>query len=238
MTNSNAANGSVPSLYELFLGVADPRDPRGTRHKLAAMLTLVVTAMLSGARTLTDIAQFGRRRKKLCKAMGFTHKKSPCISTFHYLFKELDAAVFESTLQKWLLSHHARVSIQSVHMDGKTLRGSRRGEVPGVHLLAVYSEQLGTALTEIPVDAKTNEHKAALELLRLIPLKGVLASGDAIFAQREVAEEIMELEGDYLLTVKDNQPSLKQAVLDAFEAPVSPSGDSGAQGGFATGHVE
>ena len=92
-----------------------------------------------------------------------------------------------------------------------------------MHLLAAYSDELGTALTEIPVDAKTNEHKAALELLRLIPLEGVLVSGDAMFAQREVAEEIIELGGDYLLTVKDNQPSLKQALLDAFEAPVSPS---------------
>jgi DDE_Tnp_1-associated/Transposase DDE domain len=223
MMNVNTANASVPSLYELFLGLPDPRNPSGTRHSLAAMLTLTVTAMLSGAKTLTDIAQFGRRRKKLRKVMGFTHKKSPCISTFHYLFKELDAAVFESTLKEWLMAHHACAGIQSVHMDGKALRGSRRGEVPGVHLLAVYSDKLGTALTEIPVDAKTNEHKAALELLRLIPLKGVLVSGDAMFAQREIAEEVIDLGGDYLLTVKDNQPSLKQALLDAFEAPVSPS---------------
>src|SRR5437660_226389 len=100
--NQHVANTSVPSLYELFLGLADPRDPRGTRHTLASMLTLSVTAMLSGSKTLTDIAQFGRRRKKLRKALGFTHKKSPCISTFHYLFKALDAAVFESTLLEWL----------------------------------------------------------------------------------------------------------------------------------------
>lgn len=235
--NPNVAHSSIPSLYELFLGMADPRDPRGTRHPLASMLTLSVTAMLSGAKTLTDISQFGRRRKKLRKAMGFTHKKSPCISSFHYLFKELDALVFESTLLEWLKAHHAFTLIRELHIDGKALRGSRRGDIPGVHLLAAYSDKLGTALTEIPVDAKTNEHKAALELLRLIPLKGVLVSGDAMFAQREVAGEIIELEGDYLLTVKDNQPGLKQAMLDAFEAPVSPSGDRGAQGGFTDGHV-
>lgn len=221
--NSSVANAAVPSLYELFLGLADPRDPSGTRHPLAAMLTLAVTAMLSGAKTLTDIAQYGRRRKKLCKAMGFTHKKSPCISTFHYLFKELDAAVFESTLQEWLRAHPVFASVRELHIDGKTLCGSRQGDIPGVHLLAAYSDKLGTALTEIPVDAKTNEHKAALELFRIIPLDGVLVSGDAIFAQREIAENIIERKGDYLLTVKDNQPSLKQALLDAFEAPVSPS---------------
>lgn len=233
--STNSATGTIPSLYELFLGLSDPRDPRGTRHALAAMLTLAATAILSGAKTLTDIAQFGRRRKKLLKAMGFTHKKSPCISTFHYLFKDLDAEAFEKALAQWLLSHHVP-ALKELHMDGKALRGSRRGEIPGVHLLAVYSDKLGTVLTQVSVDAKTNEHKAALELLRLIPLKDVLVSGDAIFAQREVSTAIIELEGDYLLTVKDNQPGLKQALLDAFDAPVSPCGDSGAPGGFADGH--
>jgi len=167
--------------------------------------------------------------------MGFTHEKSPCISTFHYLFKDLDAEVFEKTLAQWLSLHHVP-SMKELHMDGKALRGSRRGDIPGVHLLAVYSAKLGTALTQVSVDAKTNEHKAALELLRLIPLKGVLVSGDAIFAQREVSAEIIKGEGDYLWTVKDNQPGLKQAILDAFDAPVSPSGDSVAPGRFADGH--
>ena len=234
--NANTSAVANPSLYELFLCLSDPRNPQGLRHSLAAMLTLAATAILSGAKTLTDIAQFGRRRKKLLKAMGFTHKKSPCISTFHYLFKELDAAVFETALLEWLLAHHGHTPDSELHLDGKTLRGSKRGEIPGVHLLAVYSEKLGTALTEIPVDAKTNEHKAALKLLRLIPMEGVLVTGDAMFAQREVSKEIIQLGGDYLLTVKDNQPSLKQAILDAFETPVSPSGESIAPGRFAERH--
>jgi hypothetical protein len=236
MMSTNATAAGIPSLYELFLGLADPRDPSGTRHPLAAMLTLTATAILSGAKTLSGIARFGRRRKKLRKAMGFTHKKSPCISTFHYLFKELDADVFEAALKEWLLAHHAQKLGGHIAFDGKTLRGSRNGDVPGVHLLAAYSDKLGTALAEIPVDAKTNEHKAALELLGLIPLKGRLVTGDAMFAQREVSAKIIELEGDYLLTVKDNQPSLKQAILDAFDAPVSPSGNRVARGGLADRH--
>ena len=236
--DATASTAPVPSLYELFLGLSDPRDPRGTRHTLAAMLTLAATAMLAGAKTLTDIAEFGRRRRKLCKAMGFTRKKPPCISTFHYLFKALDAAAFERTLQEWLWAQHAQEALNKpvLHIDGKTLRGSRQGEIPGVHLLAAYSNTLGTALIEIPVDAKTNEHKAALELLRLMPLKDALVSGDAMFAQREIAEAIVAGEGDYLLTVKDNQPSLKQALLDAFDAPVSPCGESGAPGESANSH--
>jgi predicted transposase YbfD/YdcC len=64
-------------------------------------------------------------------------------------------------------------------------------------------------------------------------LKGVLVTGDAMFTQREVAQEITVRGGTYLLTVKDNQPALKQAILDAFAAPVSPSGDGGTPDGSA-----
>jgi hypothetical protein len=236
--NANASAAAIPSLYELFMGLADPRDPRGLRHPLAALLTLATTAMLAGAKSLTDIAQFGRRRRKLCRAMGFTHKKPPCISTFHYLFKDLDAVVFEGTLQEWLQAHHPQVTQQNpmLHIDGKALRGSRRGDIPGVHLLAAYSNTLGTVLSELPVDTKTNEHKAALQLLKLIPLQGVLVTGDAAFTQKDFSQAVIAGGGDYFLTVKDNQPGLKQALLDAFDAPVSPSGHSGAACRSADGH--
>lgn len=225
----SCASTAVPSLYEMFLGLPDPRQSSGLRHSLAAMLTLATTAILAGAKTLTDISAFGRRRRKLWKAMGFT-RKPPCVSTFHYLFKTFDADVFERTLQEWLQAHYPAHAANGLHIDGKTLCGSRRREIPGVHLLAAYSQTLGSALVEIPVDAKTNEHKAALELLHLIPLKGVLVTGDAMFAQREISEQVVSQGGDYLLTVKDNQPSLKQALQDAFDAPVSPSGDRSTAG--------
>jgi hypothetical protein len=223
--STEAATAPVTTLYELFLQVPDPRYARGIRHPMAALLTLAATAMLAGAKTLTDIAQFGLHRKKLRKAIGFKRGKSPCIGTFHYLFKALDAQKFEEALQQWLQLHHADKQ-SPLHIDGKTLRGSRRGEIPGVHLLAAYSQTLGTALTQMPVDAKTNEHKAALELLKLIPLKGTLVTGDAAFAQRDLSQQVVAGEGDYFLTVKDNQPALKQALLDAFEAPLSPYGES------------
>jgi len=164
--STEASSTAVPSLYELFLEVPDPRHARGVRHSLAALLTLTTTAILTGARTLTDIAQFGRHRRKLCKVIGITHRKSPCISTFHYLFKALNAQKFEAALEAWLLAHHASaLKDGTLHIDGKTLRGSRQGEIPGVHLVAAYSDTLGTALRELPVDTKTNEHKAALRLL-------------------------------------------------------------------------
>ena len=94
--------------------------------------------------------------------------------------------------------------------------------------MAAYSNTLGTALAELAVDAKTNEHKAALELLRVLPLNGTLVTGDAAFTQKDLCPDIVKRKGDYFFTVKDNQPTLRQNIQDAFDAPVSPSGDRGA----------
>jgi hypothetical protein len=75
-------------------------------------------------------------------------------------------------------------------IDGKTLRGTQGHEVPGVHVLAAYAHEARMVLDQVPVDAKTNEHKAALELLELIPLKGKLVTGDAMFCQRDLSRKI------------------------------------------------
>jgi len=83
-------------------------------------------------------------------------------------------------------------------------------------------------VAQLQVDAKTNEHKAALQLLKVLPMEGTLVTGDAAFTQKDLCPDIIKRKGDYFFTVKDNQPTLKQNILDAFDAPFSPSGESGA----------
>lgn len=217
------------SLYDVFSEIPDPRNARGRRHSLQACLTLCAVAVLCGSRSLFAIAQWGRDHDELAEALGFQRKKRrwPCVSTLHYLFKAVDVAAFEAALTEWMLAQGAADLKELVlNLDGKTLRGSQGDQVPGVHLLAAYAEHLGTALTQLQVDCKTNEHKAALELLKLVPLQGALVTGDAMFAQKDLCQAIVDAGGDYFVTVKDNQPTLKQNILDAFAAPVSPSGES------------
>jgi hypothetical protein len=226
------------SLYEVFGELPDPRNPCGRRHSLAACLTLCAAAILCGSRSLFAIAQWGRDHDELGEALGFTRQKRrwPCVSTLHYLFKAVDVARFEAALTAWMLAQGASdLKERVLNLDGKTLRGSQGDEVPGVHLLAAYAEHLGTALAQLRVDCKTNEHKAALEMLKLIPLKGTLITGDAMFAQKDLCQAIVAGGGDYFITVKDNQPTLKQTILDAFAAPISPSGESCARSRRARG---
>lgn len=183
------------SLWEVFAEVPDPRDSQGRRHPLPAVLTLAVVAMLSGARSLYAIAQFGRDRgKAFAQALGFTRDVPPCCATLHLLFKALDRKAFERAIRRWTASRVA-AGWRSVSLDGKTLRGVQGHQVPGVHLLAAYAHEAKTVLDQIPVNAKTNEHKTALELLNLIPVEGKVVTGDAMFCQRDLSRKIRKKRG-------------------------------------------
>ncbi|MFO0925590.1 MAG: ISAs1 family transposase [Gemmataceae bacterium] len=197
------------SLLDVLAEVPDPRNPKGVRYPLTAVLSLAVLAMLTGAKSLTAIAQFGRQRgAALALALGFRRSTTLRKSTLSNLFRRLDVTAFEAALSRWIVSRLPEGPPLHVCIDGKTARGSRDGDVPGHHLVAAYAPEAQAVLAQLRVDAKTNEHKAALELLGLLPVKGTLLSGDALFCQRDFCKEVIDQGGDYVLTVKDNQPSL------------------------------
>jgi hypothetical protein len=184
------------SLWDALSEIPDPRDASGKRHPLHAMLTLSAVAILSGAKSLYAIAQFGRDRgKEFSAALGFTRERTPCCTSFHYLFEKLDREAFERAIGRWVKGRREAAGWKEISIDGKELRGTQGHEVPGVRVLAAYAHEAKLVLDQVPVDAKTNEHKTALELLDLIPLKGVLVSGDAAFCQRDLSRKILKKGG-------------------------------------------
>ena len=208
------------SLLEALADVPDPRSRHGRRHPLRAILALTVLAMLRGCKGPTAISQFGRDHGvELAHALGFRRGKTPAPSCLSDLFSRLDAPAFEAALSRWVAARLPRADAgdpQSVSLDGKTLRGSRDGAAPGQHLVAAYAHEHQAVLAQIRVDAKTNEHKAALELLGILPVKGRVVLGDALFCQRDLCEKIVEEGGDYLFTVKGNQLGLEIDIAAGF----------------------
>lgn len=183
------------SLLEAFGRVPDPRSAQGRRHPLPAILTLATVAMLSGARSLYAIAQFGRDRgQSFACALGFTRDVPPCCTTLHYLFAALDRKAFERAIRRWTAGR-AAAGWSSMSLDGKRLRGTQGHEVPGVHVLAAYAHEAQVILDRIPVDAKTNEHKTALRMLDLIPIEDKVITGDTMFCQRDLSRKIREKGG-------------------------------------------
>ena len=90
-----------PGLLEALSLIEDPRKPRGVRHPLSAVLALSICAMLSGARSLYAIAQWGREHPQLAHSLGFSREQTPCVATLHHVFRRLDVDAFESALGRW-----------------------------------------------------------------------------------------------------------------------------------------
>lgn len=203
------------SLAEHLARVPDPRQDSGKRHSLAAVLNLVAVAVLTGMRSLHAIAQFGRSLSPAAaQELGFTHPKTPCKSTLSVVLRAVDVGGLEQELRAWAPQHDDGSGPLAV--DGKTVRGSADGEAAAVHLLAVYAVHSGVTLAQMPVGEKTNEHKAALALLRQVPVAGRVVTGDAMFTHRDFCTAVLEGGGDYVLPAKDNQPNLVRDIRAAF----------------------
>ena len=137
------------------------------------------------------------------------------MATLHRVFKDLDVAAFEEVLREWVKDSGADLG-SVVSVDGKTLRGIHGEEIPGVHLVSAYAADSGAVLTQMATVGKGQELAAAKVLLGQISLEGKIVVADALLTQREVCQQIVAGDGDYLLPVKENQPTLQQDLADAF----------------------
>lgn len=206
-----------PTLFDVLAAVPDPRSRHGLVHPLPAVLGLVTLALLMGRTSLKSISRFGRQYgTPLAHALGFRRGRTPTTSTLSRTLARLDPAQVEAALSRWVRGRVPPDAIDQISIDGKVLRGSRDGEVPGQHLVAAYAPAAQAVLAQVRVDAKTNEHKAALELLGILPVAGAVVVGDAMFCQRDVADRVTRDGGDYVLVVKGNQPGLEADIRAGF----------------------
>ena len=148
------------------------------------------------------------------------------------MFKDLDVAAFEEVLREWVKDSGADLG-SVVSVDGKTLRGIHGEEIPGVHLVSAYAADSGAVLTQMATVGKGQELAAAKVLLGQISLEGKIVVADALLTQREVCQQIVDGGGDYLLPVKENQPTLQQDLADAFSPSGKQKGPRAGSGGLA-----
>ena len=222
------------SLLEALSSVPDPRRKRGTRHPLSAVLALLSVATMCGCRSVYAALQWGRDQgKEMAAKLGLAKHGVPSDGMMSGLLRRLDVGAFEAALARWAAAWPAGAGasdpdhLEPVAVDGKTLRGARGHEVPGVHLLAAYAARLGLVLNQVPAGANKEEGgeiTAAPALLEGLVLQGKVITGDAIHAQRELCGNgSWTAAGEYLLAVKENQPTLLGHIEFAFRFPVDPA---------------
>ena len=225
---ANLTRGGLPALLATL---PDPRARKGLRHPLAAMLAATVCGILTGARGCEAIAHWVRNQEpKIWHLLGF-RRTPPCANTYSQLLAKLPADDFEEMIRRWIeplltlvedAGSPSASSPQPLALDGKTLRGTLNAHGKSVHLLALFDQRAGGVLRQLAMPADTNEYKAALTLLKSVVLQGRLITGDAMFCQRELCEQVVDQGGDYLIVVKENQPELLAALRAEFQPGFSP----------------
>jgi predicted transposase YbfD/YdcC len=228
------------SLYANLAGLHDKRHARGLRHALVTVLVYVVLAKLAGQDRVYGISQWVKHRQTaLAEAFALAVAKAPSVNTYRrVLAVALDIEEFEQVVREFFAGLPQAGQSVVIALDGKALRGTiPAGQTHGRHLLAAYLPAEGWVLYQVEVVNKENEISAAPRVLKCLDLRGKVVTGDAMFAQRELSQQIVEAGGDYLWTVKDNQSTLRQDIELLFQPEQAVKGFSPALKDFRTAHT-
>jgi hypothetical protein len=210
----------------------DPRSRRGRRYPLSGLLGMLILAALHGEKSLRGMWMWGCKHwARIRHPLGFVgNPRPPAYTTVWYVVTALDGDALDEALGEWALSWSVE-RLRSISVDGKVLRGSRRTnpQQPALEVLTAAAHELKVVLGQRGVP-DGDLVAAAVALLQGMPLKGRLVTADAGLLCRPVVDTILEVGGDYLGVVKDNQPELKKAVDDWVEPDVFPLGQGASAG--------
>jgi len=212
-------------LLDLLQHVPDPRRRRGIRHPVRTVVAIAVCAAVAGARSFTAIAQWAQGLSgEALRRLGATRRTPPSEPTLRRVLQSVDADALDAQLGPWLLRVAARPGA-ALSVDGKTLRGGHaRGQV-APHLLSAILHQDAVVVAQAAVPATTNEIPALPALLGPLPLAGAVVTADALHTQAETARFLVETKhADYVFTVKENQPTLRDDIAALRLAAFPPSG--------------
>jgi Domain of unknown function (DUF4338)/DDE_Tnp_1-associated/Transposase DDE domain len=203
---------ALSSLINVFARLPDARRRAGTRHRLDTVLACAALGVLAGGRTLADLAAIcGELPQTQLRALrAWQHprtgrREAPSETTFQRTLSRVDAAQLDRLLGAWL--GEADAPLQHIAIDGKALRGT-----DGLHLFSAFAVARESVVAQLAIPAKTNEIPMVAQLLADLPLEGTLVSADALHTQADTARHLVQERGaDYLFTVKNNQPALREA---------------------------
>jgi predicted transposase YbfD/YdcC len=161
------------------------------------------------------------QRDLLARVFGPRRSLTPTGALYRWLLPQLKAEHVEAVLAAWVQATLHAPPDEPLVADGKTVRGARTAETTAPHLLSISTAQSQETLLQVRVDAKTNEIPVLQAVLPALPVAGRVILADALHTQVATAAAIRAQEGDYVLIVKDNQPSLHEAIALYFADPTS-----------------
>jgi len=216
---------SSVSVARYFRPLRDPRRHHLKRHLLIDIIVIALCAVICGAQDWQQVITFAQRRRDWLATFLDLPNGIPSHDTFERVFDRLDPEAFQTCFRRWVEVLAHSLGIKHIAIDGKTLRHSGRaakGWKP-LHLVSAWASECHLSLGQVAVDEKSNEITAIPRLLELLDIAGALVTIDAMGCQKEIAQKIVAGGGDYVLSVKDNQPHLLEDICaclaEAMETP-------------------
>jgi predicted transposase YbfD/YdcC len=206
------------SLRAHFAALPDPRVERTRRHQLLDVITIAVCAVLCGADTWVDVELWGKAKLHWLRTWLDLPHGIPSHDTFGRVFAALDATAFETCFLAWVQELAAATTGRVVAIDGKTLRRSHNratGTGP-LHLVSAWAASQRLVLGQVATADHSNELTAIPALLDVVALAGSVVTIDAMGCQTAIAAQIIAHGGNYVLALKENQPTLHELVAHHF----------------------
>jgi predicted transposase YbfD/YdcC len=202
-----------------FHNLPDPRrETKNMRHDFLEVLTVALCGVLCGADDWVSVARFGEAKREWFETFLELPHGIPSHDTFSDIFAKINPEAFQRSFSSWASSLASRIPGDIVAVDGKTLRGSydRASSKAAIHMVSAWSTANELVLGQLKTEEKSNEITAIPKLLELLALDNCLVTIDAMGCQRRIAQQILDKGADYLLSVKDNQPTLHEAIHDLY----------------------
>lgn len=217
------------TLLEVFGRLEDPRKAQGVRHPFAGMVVLTLLGMLARIREMEVLVRWATTNwARLREPLGFDRDAPPCATTFSRTLAKCRVADFQAVFTLWLQARLAEgTTCGAVAVDGKTAKQALDDDGDPLRMLNAFVHDLQVVVGQWSTGAeKTNEptllRRHLEELLQAYPMLRLI-TGDAIFAQRPLADLITSRGCDYLLQVKANQGDTLDALVHCFaRAPQRP----------------
>lgn len=197
------------------------KDPRhhNTRHLLHDILVIAICAVISGADSWTQVAEYGSSKIDWFKQFLKLPNGIPSHDTFGRVFARLDPKGFHDFFTSWMAELATSLKGKTVAIDGKTVRGSHDNTKSAIHMVSAWASDLRLVLGQLKTDDKSNEITAIPELIKTLDLQGAVVTIDAMGCQKKIAQTIIDAKADYVLQVKDNQSSLHEDIRLFFQQP-------------------
>jgi hypothetical protein len=224
----------IPSLMESLSAVSDPRRRRGVRHPFASILGLTLLGLISRLNDFATIRRWAAKNWHLLRRpLGFSRHKPPHATTLSRTLARFSLAEFQEAFSRWLQGVFGVRTSWVVAVDGKT---SKQGFDPvgdPIQLLNVFAQDLKACLGQWPLEGDKSTEPEMLkahlsELFQKYPALRLI-TGDALYAQRNLAELILASGHDYLFQIKANQPDILDAAQHCFAQAEDGRADAQAQ---------